>query len=161
MKNLRGHFSRKLFIIALGGAQGSHPSECGVSNGARIAGLHLLTLEIMWQQVWQKSPMNEWFIQKWRLKDLRLNRLITCREGRESLYLTSWNRRPSLDVPRIPASPLGYCWRWGALSNGGSLSEVLTGVKERGRDQLPKKPYFCRFSASWHRKLCQLVTSKS
>ena len=51
--------------------------------------------------------------------------------------------------------------RWGALSNGGSLSEVLTVIKERGRDHWPKKPYFRRFSARWHRKLWQLVTSKS
>ena len=97
--------------------------------------------------------MNEWFIQKWRVKDLRLNRLIKYREGRESSYFTSWNRRPSLDVPRFPASSLGHCWRWGALYNGGSLSEVLSGVKERGKDHWPKKPYFRRFSASWHRKL--------
>ena len=96
--------------------------------------------------------MNEWFIQKWRVKDLRLNRLITYREGRESSYFTSWNRQPSLDVPKFPASPLGHCWRWSALSNGGSLSEVLTGVKERGRDHQPKKPYFRRNSASWPSK---------
>ena len=36
--------------------------------------------------------MNEWFIQKWRVNDLRLNRLITYREGRKSLYFTSRNR---------------------------------------------------------------------
>ena len=112
-------------------------------------------------QVWQKSPMNEWFIQKWRVKDLRLNRLITYIEGRESSYFTSLNRRPSLEVPRFLASPLGHCWRRGALSNGGSLSEVLTGIKERGRDHWPKKPYFRRFSASWHRKLWPGFASKS
>ena len=96
-------------------------------------------------QVWQKSPMNEWFIQKWRVKDLRLNRIITFREGRESSYFTSWNRWPSLDVPRFPASLLGRCWRWGALSNGGSLSEVLTWIKERGRDHWWKSPTFVDF----------------
>ena len=99
--------------------------------------------------------MNEWFIQKWRVKDLRLNRLITYKEGRESSHSTSWNRRPSLDIPRFPASSLGHYWRRGALSNGGSLSEVLTGVKERGTDHWPKKPYFRRFSASWLRKFGQ------
>ena len=153
MKNLRGHFSRKLPNIGLGGVKGTHPSECGLSNGARIAGFHLWTLDLIYEQVWPKLPMIEWFIQKWRVKDLRLNRLITYWEGRESSYFTSWNRRPSLDMPRFPASSLGHCWRWGGLSNGGSLSKVLTGVKERGRDHWPKKPYFRRFSASWHRKL--------
>ena len=97
--------------------------------------------------------MNEWFIQKWRVKDLRINRLITYREGRESSYFTSWNRRPSLDVPRFPASPLGLCWRWGALSNGVCLSNELSGVKERGRNHWPKKSYFRRFPSRRHRKL--------
>ena len=108
MKNLRGHFSRKQLYIALIGARGPSAEEFGLSNGARIAGFYQWFLEIMWQQVWQKSPLNKWFIQKWRVKDLKLNRLITYREGRESSYFTSWNRRPSLDVPRFPASPLGH-----------------------------------------------------
>ena len=85
--------------------------------------------------------------------DLNLNRLIKYREGRESSYFTFWNRWPSLHLPSFPASPLALCWRWGALSNGVCLSNELSGVKERGRDHWPKKPYFRRFSASWPRKL--------
>ena len=85
--------------------------------------------------------------------DLNLNRLIKYREGRESSYFTSWNRRPSLHLPSFPASPLALCWRWCALSNGVCLSNKLFGVKERGRDHWPKKPCFRRFSASWPRKL--------
>ena len=76
IKNIRGHFSRNLLYIGLiGGDKGPHLSECGLYNGARIVGFHLLTLEIMSGQVGQESPMNEGFPEKSNSSRFKIKKL--------------------------------------------------------------------------------------
>ena len=92
---------------------------------------------------------------------LSIKSLIKFRLSQNRSQSRSRSRCPDAHLPSFPASLLVLFWRWGALSNGACLSNELSGVKERGMDHWPKKPYFCRFSASWHRKLWQWVRSNS
>jgi hypothetical protein len=59
MKNLLGEISRKSSPQGPIASGGRHPSECGQSNGVGIAEIYALNPEIMSEQVWQESPMNE------------------------------------------------------------------------------------------------------
>ena len=51
---------KRIFV----GDRGTPLWECGLSGGARIARNYRLRLQIMSEQVWQKSPKNDWFTEK-------------------------------------------------------------------------------------------------
>jgi hypothetical protein len=97
---------------------------------------------------------------KVRIYELKLNRLIKSHLSQNRSKSRSRNRWLSLHSPRRLGSSLAHCRPWWALSNGASSPQRKNRGQEIKINHWPKKPYFRRFPASWHKKLLPGFTSK-